>query len=287
MSNKKRREIPRFNHPIIETHCHLDYLEAHELEQTLVDAGAVGVTRLITISVSSSNQKRVADLAQAHEAIYCTQGIHPHEASNYSSHVDDQIRRGCRAAKVVAIGEIGLDYYYMHAEKHVQHECFEAQLRLAAEYELPVVIHTRDAEEDTQNVLAAHLNELSHGGVLHSFSSKLPLAEFALDSGWYLGFNGMVTFKNADQVREAVRITPLDRLLLETDSPYLTPEPYRGRKNSPAYLPFIAERIAEIKDVSVVELLRHCQANSERLFFAKTQRLDSPRELDVGGASLP
>jgi len=285
MSNKKRRDIPRFNHPITETHCHLDYLEAHELEQTLVDASAVGVTRLITISVSSSNQKRVADLAQAHEAIYCTQGIHPHEASSYSNHVDDQIRSSCRAAKVVAIGEIGLDYHYMHAEKRVQHECFEAQLRLAAEHELPVVIHTREAEQDTQSIRAAHLKELGRGGVLHSFSSELALAEFALDSDWYLGFNGMVTFKNADQVREAVRITPLDRLLLETDAPYLTPEPYRGRKNSPAYLPFIAERIAEIKEVPVVELLRHCQANSERLFFKESQRLDSPLQSDVGGAA--
>lgn len=282
MSKKKRRDIPRFGHPIIETHCHLDYLEGDELHETLLQSSQVGVEKLITIAVSESNQDRVRALADAHAQVYCTQGIHPHDAAHYCDQLDQKVRAGCEHPKVVAVGEIGLDYFYENACKEDQWVCFEAQLSIAAENHKPVVIHTREAERDTETILSSYRARTSSPGVVHSFSSAIELAEFALAQNWYLGFNGMVTFKNAEQVRAAVIATPLNRILLETDSPYLTPEPYRGRKNRPYYLPFVAEKIAELKEVSVQELLAQCRANSEELFFSPLKEITTSA---AGGAA--
>ena len=267
MSARQRREIPRFGLPIIETHCHLDYLPAEELAHTLDTAREVGVERIITIAVSPDNLATVRALAAAHADIHCTQGIHPHEARHYSDAVHAGVRSGCADGNVVAIGEIGLDYYYDHSDRRVQRAVFARQLALAAELELPVVIHTREADADTQAILSEHLPQLRRRGVIHSFSSGLPLAEFCLAEGFLLGFNGMVTFNSADNVRAAVAATPLEQLLLETDAPYLTPVPYRGRPNAPCYLPFIAEKIAAVKACSVEDLLVAARGNSERLFF--------------------
>ncbi|MEM1404014.1 MAG: TatD family hydrolase [Pseudomonadota bacterium] len=267
MSKKSRRDIPRFSVPIIETHCHLDYLDEQALPEELAAAANVGIDRIVTIAVSPGNLPIVRQLASGNAQIFCTQGIHPHEAEQYSDAVGAEIRRGANDSKVVAIGEIGLDYFYDHADRAVQRRVFADQLQIAAELDLPVVIHSRDADGDMQAMLAEHLDVLPKKGVIHSFSSTLTLAEFALDAGFYLGFNGMVTFKNADNVREAVAMTPVERLLLETDAPYLTPVPYRGMSNGPRYLPFVAERVAEIKGVPVEPLLKACFDNSERLFY--------------------
>ncbi|MFK7828420.1 MAG: TatD family hydrolase [Congregibacter sp.] len=267
MSKKQRRDIPNFGKPIIETHCHLDYLDPETLADELAAALGVGVERIITIAVSPENLDTVRQIAQNNPRIYCTQGIHPHEAERYSPEVGQQIRSGIRDAKVLAVGEIGLDYFYDHADRAVQRAVFAQQLTIAAEADLPVVIHSRDADDDMQAMLAEHLPQLSRRGVIHSFSSGLELAEFAVSEGFHLGFNGMVTFTKADNVRAAVAMTPLDQLILETDAPYLTPVPYRGISNGPRYLPFIAEKIAEVKAIAVDALLDHCYANSEALFF--------------------
>jgi TatD DNase family protein len=271
MAKSKRREIPRFRCPIIETHCHLDYLEPAALEEELRVAREHGIGRIVTIAVSPDNLDTVRQLASASSDVYCTQGVHPHEAETFDECVAARIRAGSKDRHVVAIGEIGLDYYYDHADRAVQRDAFARQLEIAAELDLPVVIHTRDADGDTQAILAEHLPQLRRRGVIHSFSSGLHLAEFCLDAGFMLGFNGMVTFRNADNVRDAVLITPLDRLVLETDAPYLTPVPYRGSTNGPRYLPFVAERVAEIKGIDIEELLAHCLANSERLFFPQRE----------------
>lgn len=268
MSGKKRRDIPRFGQAIIETHCHLDYLDEDSLPEVLEHARDVGVERIVTIAVSPDNLSRVRQLAAAHEQIWCTQGIHPHEAEKFNGDVEAQIRDGCtQDSRVLAVGEIGLDYYYDHAERAAQRRAFARQLALASEFELPVVIHSRDADDDMRAMLAEHADALPRRGVIHSFSSGLELAEFCLESGFYLGFNGMVTFNSADNVRAAVAITPLSRLLLETDAPYLTPVPYRGRSNAPCYLPFIAEKIAEVHDVPIAEVLNDAYRNSMDLFF--------------------
>lgn len=276
MSKKQRRDIPRFAHPIIETHCHLDYLEADALAEELQAARDVGVERIITIAVSPSNLVTVQEIAQREDRVFCTQGIHPHEAEAYTRDVDSLIRQGATESKVVAIGEIGLDYFYDHADRAVQRKVFADQLAIATDCDLPVVIHSRDADEDMQAILSEHLHSLPKRGVIHSFSSGLSLAEFALESGFMLGFNGMVTFNRADNVRDAVALTPVNQLLLETDAPYLTPEPYRGRSNGPRYIPFVAEKVAEIKGLPIEELLSQCFANSEALFFLGTEENTTP-----------
>lgn len=267
MSNKKRRDIPRFDTPIIETHCHLDYLDEAELDITLEKSRHAGVERVITIAVSPGNLNRVMELTRYSPSIWGTQGIHPHEAESYNPEVDATIRENARDARILAVGEIGLDYYYDHADRRVQRSVFEQQLQTAVELNLPVVIHTRDADADTRDILQNYSAALSRKGVIHSFTSTLALAEFCLAEGFMLGFNGIATFNRAENVRQVVAATPIEQLLLETDAPYLTPVPYRGRPNAPYYLPFIAETVAAIKELDVEDLLRHAYRNSLTLFF--------------------
>ena len=267
MSSKKRRPIPVFDTPIIETHCHLDYLDRSELDETLARSRSVGIDRIVTIAVSPDNLDTVIDLAHSAPDIWCTQGIHPHEAEKFNSEVATQIRDNAGNDRVVAIGEIGLDYYYDHADRAVQRRVFEEQLQIAADCALPVVIHTREADEDTQAILENFGQQVQRGGVIHSFTSGLALAQHCLQAGFMLGFNGIATFNTAENVREVVSATPLTQLVLETDSPYLTPVPYRGKTNAPYYLPFVAEKIAEVKSIPIEQLLQQARANSLALFF--------------------
>ena len=267
MSKKKRRDIPRFETPIIETHCHLDYLDEDALGEVLEKAGEVGITDIITIAVSPDNLERVRELTRSAPNIWGTQGIHPHEAESYDDAVEAAIREGAGDPRILAVGEIGLDYYYDHADREIQRRVFERQLQLAVELDMPVVIHTREADSDTRDILANFSNSLLRKGVIHSFTSGLPLAEYCLSEGFMLGFNGITTFNAADNVREVVAATPAERILLETDAPYLTPVPYRGRPNAPFYLPFVAEKVAEVKDLPIEQLLRHAHDNSRGLFF--------------------
>ena len=268
-SSKKRRDIPRFNTPIIETHCHLDYLDPADLALTLEKSIQVGVERIITIAVSASNLDRVMELTRLSPYIWGTQGVHPHEAASYNTKVDAIIRERATDARVLAVGEIGLDYYYDHADRTVQRSTFEQQLQTASELDLPVVIHTRDADDDTCDILRNYSASLMRKGVIHSFTSSLPLAEFCLGEGFMLGFNGITTFNSAENVREIVAATPVEQLLLETDAPYLTPVPYRGKPNAPYYLPFVAERVAAIKQLDIENLLQHAYNNSLELFFSQ------------------
>ncbi len=269
MSGKKksRREIPRFAHPILETHCHLDYLEGDALDDTLARSREVGIERIVTIAVSPDNLDTVAGIAAAHEDVWATQGIHPHEAEKYTDAVGEQIRTRVGEDKIVAVGEIGLDYYYDHADRRVQQQVFEQQLQIAADTDMPIVVHTRDADEDTRAILANFSDKLARKGVIHSFTSGMALAEYCLGEGFCLGFNGIATFNRADNVREVVAATPLDQLVLETDAPYLTPVPYRGKPNAPFYLPFVAEKIAQVKGYEIEHLLAQAWHNSLGLFF--------------------
>ncbi len=267
MSNKKRRDIPHFDTPIIETHCHLDYLEQAELDITLEKSRQAGVERIITIAVSPGNLNRVMELTRYSPDIWGSQGIHPHEAASYNREIDETIRANAADARILAVGEIGLDYYYDHADRSVQRLVFEQQLQTAVELDLPVIIHTRDADTDTRDILRNYSASLSRKGVIHSFTSSMELAEFCLAEGFMLGFNGIITFNRAENVRQVVAATPVEQILLETDSPYLTPVPYRGRPNAPYFLPFIAETMAAIKELDVDELLRHVYSNSRSLFF--------------------
>lgn len=268
MSDNKQREIPRFNTAIIETHCHLDYLDQAELDFTLAKSHDVGIEKIITIAVATGNLQRVMELTRYSPAIWGTQGIHPHEAGSYNRDVDTTIRENTKDARILAVGEIGLDYHYDHADRSVQRSVFEQQLQIAVELDLPVVIHTREADADTRDILQNYSAALSRKGVIHSFTSTLALAEFCLSEGFMLGFNGITTFKGADNVRQVVAATPVEQLVLETDAPYLTPVPFRGRPNAPYYLPFIAQTVSAIKGLEVEDLLRRTYSNTQALFFA-------------------
>lgn len=251
---------------IIETHCHLDYLKQAPLEEILASSKEAGIEKIITIAVEPANFDRVKEIAETHPEVYFSQGIHPHDAKLANEEAYQTIRRRASHPKMVAVGEIGLDFYYNHSEKNTQIDAFKRQLEIACEKNKPVIIHSREAEEDTIEVLKEYRDKLSRKGVIHSFTSKEVLARFALESDFYLGFNGIITFKNAKEVRDVVAITPLERILLETDSPFLTPVPHRGKENAPFYLPFIAEKIAEIKGLTPEEVIETCYKNSLNLF---------------------
>ena len=265
--SKKRPEIPLFDHPIIETHCHLDYLKERPLEDILQQSQALNIERIITIAVAPGNLERVRQLSQLAPWIYGTQGVHPHEAETYNNEVEADIRAHIGEEKIVAVGEIGLDYYYDHADREVQRNVFRRQLQIACDHNKPVVIHSRDADDDTVEILREFEASLSRRGVIHSFTSGPGLARYALDQGWCLGFNGITTFNKAENVREIVRMAPIEQILLETDAPFLTPVPYRGRENAPCYLPFVAQKIAEVKALPLTQVIKQTYHNSLRTFF--------------------
>ncbi|HLV77698.1 MAG TPA: TatD family hydrolase [Marinobacter sp.] len=265
--SKKRRDIPVFDQPIIETHCHLDYLKDQPLADILDQSRKVNIEKVITIAVAPDNLVTVRELSQNADWVYGTQGIHPHEAERYTNDVETEIREHAGDDKIVAIGEIGLDYFYDHADRQVQRDVFRRQLQIACDHDRPVVIHSRDADDDTISILGEFETSLKRRGVIHSFTSGPGLARYALDQGWCLGFNGITTFNKAENVRDIVRMAPIEQILLETDAPFLTPVPYRGRENAPFYLPFVAEKIAEVKALPIEQVLHHTYHNSLRTFF--------------------
>jgi len=267
MGNSKRRDVPRFETPLIETHCHLDYLDADGLAATLAQSASAGIERIITIAVSPANLARVLELTREAANIWGTQGVHPHEANTYDDAVEALVREHAADDRILAIGEIGLDYHYDHADRAVQRTVFERQLQLAADLDMPVVIHTREADADTRDILRAFSPLLRRKGVLHSFTSGLDLAEYCLAEGFMLGFNGIATFNRAENVRAVIAATPLEQILLETDAPYLTPAPYRGQPNAPFYLPLVAEKVAAVKQLDAELMLQQVYRNSMALFF--------------------
>ncbi len=266
MSDKKSKDIPKFSEGLIETHCHLDYLKDLSTEEIVNKSKEYHVEKIITIAVSPDNLDAVIALTQEHDCVFGTQGIHPHDAKFFNQEVLQKVANNLKEPKIVAVGEIGLDYHYNKSPKEIQIEAFEAFLNLASERDLPVVIHTRDADEDTKNTLLKFSSKLRKKGVIHSFTSSIELAKFCLDQGFHLGFNGIITFKNAENVRDVLRMTPLERILIETDAPFLTPIPYRGKENAPFYLPFIAQAIAEIKNMSIEEVLSVTKQNANQVF---------------------
>jgi len=260
----KKIELIRAPNQIFETHCHLDYLAdpPATIIQTCLDQN---VSKLLTIAVERKNQNIALSLAQKHNEVYCTQGIHPHHANEWDEQLKETIISNCMDKNVAAIGEIGLDYYYNHSPPSVQRAVFEEQLAIAIELNLPVIVHTRDAEDDTIKILDKY--KFSQGVIIHCFTSNIDLAKYALQRHFFLGFNGIVTFKNAHNVREALDITPIEQIVLETDAPFLAPLPFRGRENTPAYLPFISRAIAEYKKVSEEKLLEVVYNNSVHLLL--------------------
>mgnify|MGYP002524915991 FL=1 len=248
----------------IDTHCHLDILESTP-EETIIEAKQAGVQRMVTIAVDEPSLDFVSSTVQEFPAVYGSVGFHPHDASKLTKSLLQKIRQLAEEQhKLIAIGESGLDYHYMNSPAEIQQQAFRKQLQLAVELNLPVILHSREAETDTLNILQEF--PVPSLGVAHSFTSSIEMAKILVDMGWYLGINGIVTFKNAEDLREVVRWLPLEHLLLETDSPFLAPIPFRGKPNKPAHIPAIATFIAELREISLEELAQQTTANAQRLF---------------------
>ena len=257
---------------LIDTHCHLNFDSYDEdRDAVLARATEVGVTRVVIPATDLDTSREAIALAAQYEGVFAAVGIHPNSTANFMLSDVDMVEELSASQKVVAIGEIGLDYYRDRSPKEVQHRAFEAQLALASRLELPIIIHNREASEDVMAILETWTRDLpavlhNRPGVLHSFSAPQSIAERALAAGFYLGFTGPITFKNADDLRHIAAVTPLNRLLVETDGPFLTPAPHRGQRNEPAYVRFIAERLASIKQVSLEALAQATTDNAVRLF---------------------
>jgi TatD DNase family protein len=257
---------------LIDTHCHLNFASYDDDREAVIErARAAGVTRIIIPATDLTTGQEAIDLAQRYPAVFASAGIHPNSTADFSGSYLSRIEAQARLPRVVAVGEIGLDYHWDKSPRDIQQRAFEAQLELAARLEMPVIIHNREASEDVMTTLerwAADLPPSLHGraGVLHSFSASPAIAERALAAGFYIGFTGPVTFKNADELRSVAAMVPLERMLVETDGPFLTPAPHRGQRNEPAYVPFIAERLAAVRNIGVDELARATTANAVCLF---------------------
>lgn len=246
----------------IDTHTHLDSLE--NPKEAIKNAHLNKVSTIITIGTSKEDHFKVLELSKKHKNVYCTLGVHPHEAENFDQETESFMLSHLTDPKVVGVGEIGLDYYYNNAPKELQKEVFKKQLQIAKDFNLPVEIHARDAEEDIVYLLKEFKGHVS--GIIHCFSGSQNFATEVLSLGYNLSISGIITFKNADKLREIVKNTPLDRLHIETDAPYLTPIPFRGKKNEPAYLVHIAQKIAEIKGISLEDLSKQLSKNTQLLF---------------------
>ncbi len=247
-----------------DTHCHLNHPDLFpEWESLLFRAQQSGVHRCILIGYDFPSSERAIQLAEQSSALYATVGIHPHEALQWTPETFHRLRALAQHPKVVAIGEIGLDFYRNFSPPDAQYSAFHAQLTLAQECNLPVVIHCREAYDELLTVLE---NYSSLRGVLHCFSGTPEHAERGLALGCYLGIGGVITFKSAESLRTIVRTMPCERLLIETDSPYLAPHPYRGKRNEPAYLPIIAQHVAQLWETDLETLSSQTEQNAKSLF---------------------
>ena len=248
----------------IDTHCHLDKLDSTP-EEAIIEAKQAGVQRMVTVSVDEPSLDFVSSMVRQFPEVYGSVGFHPHDAAELTEDLEQKIRKlALEEKKLIAIGETGLDYHYMYSSAEVQQQVFSKQLQLAVELNLPVIMHSREAETDTLNILQEI--PVPSLGVAHSFTSSFEMAKTLIEMGWYIGINGIVTFKNAEDLREVVSWLPLDRLLLETDSPFLAPTPFRGKPNKPAYIPAIATFIAKLRGISLEQLSEQTSANAQRLF---------------------
>jgi TatD DNase family protein len=260
---------------LVDSHCHLDFPALAEEGAAIVErAGAAGVRAIQTIGTRLDGFDRVLAIAAAHPGVYCSVGVHPHRAANEPIDGPAPLLARSEHPKVIGIGESGLDYHYDHSPREAQAAVFRAHIAAARASGLPLIVHTREADQDTIAMLRDAMAEGRFTGVIHCYSSSPELATEALELGLYLGIGGILTFRRSDQLRRTVRELPLDRLLLETDAPYLAPEPLRGQRNEPAYVARIAAALADLKGIAIAEVERATTANFFRL-FAKAQPPDA------------
>ncbi len=255
----------------VDSHCHLDRLDLSPYDGDLasaIDAAKKrGVEQMLCIGIDMTNAQTVIDIACMFDGVNASVGVHPMDVSDKLADME-QLRALAIHPEVVAIGETGLDYYYSKGSAELQQRSFIQHLTLSSELGKPVIVHTRDAREDTIALIKQHGNP-EVGGVLHCFTENWAMASQALELNYYISFSGIITFKNAAELREVVKRVPMDRLLIETDSPYLAPVPYRGKKNEPQYVVEVANCIAQLKGISLEEVAEITLANFHKLFFKK------------------
>ena len=246
----------------VDVHAHLDDKAFDgDREQVLENIRAAGML-VVTAGSDVETSRFSVELARKYDFVYACVGVHPHEAGKAPKDYLEELKELAKDPKVLAIGEIGLDYYYEFSERRIQQYVFVEQLELAESLNLPVIIHDRDAHQDTLSIL----KKSSPRGLMHCYSGSLEMARELLKLGFYFSFGGVITFKNAKRPREVVSQLPLDKILLETDCPYLTPEPYRGKRNDPTKIPLIAQKLAELHQVSLQEVEDITYANFTKLF---------------------
>lgn len=254
---------------LVDTHCHLDFPDfAEDLDATVARARAAGVGCMVTICTHLAKFAQVAAVAERFPDVLCTVGVHPHNAGDELHFADEAaLLAAAKHPRVVGIGETGLDYFYDHSPRDAQQESFRRHIRVSAETGLPIIVHTRDADADIMRIVREEVGGAGGvTGLLHCFSSTRQLAEEALEFGFYLSLSGIVTFKKADALRAIVKEAPIDRLLVETDAPYLAPIPHRGKRNEPAFVADTAKVVAAAKGVSPTELATATTDNFFRLF---------------------
>lgn len=251
---------------LFDTHAHLDDGRFDEDRDELIrELPDKGVSRVINPGADIESSRLAVGLSRKYHNVYAAVGVHPHEVKELEAGYLAILANLANHEKVVAIGEIGLDYYYEHSPREIQKKCFREQIKLSSELGLPIIIHNRDAHEDTMNILKDN-KDIIKGGVMHCYSGSWEMAKIFLDMGLYISLGGPVTFKNAKTPLEIAEKTPMDRLLIETDSPYLTPVPHRGKRNDPGLVRLVAEKIAEIRGMSFEELAQKTANNAMMLF---------------------
>ncbi|MDY7094320.1 MAG: TatD family hydrolase [Acidobacteriota bacterium] len=250
---------------LVDSHCHVQSLPADEREAALDRARERGVEGFLLPAIRLSEAEELLDFCHRHEGVWCALGVHPHEASTWQDGDEERLRSLLTDPKAVAVGECGLDFHYDNSPREQQHEALRAQWALALDLGLPVVVHNRDSNQAMlDEVRRPEHRELQ--GVFHSFAGGLEMGRELVERDFYLGFTGMVTFRAADNVREVLPVVPPERLLVETDTPYLAPVPHRGQRNEPAYVVEIAQRVADELDEPLTDLTRRTTENFFRLF---------------------
>jgi TatD DNase family protein len=254
---------------LIDSHAHIDFPQfADDRDAMLARAQAAGVNTILAIGVGPGPEKLDAAIpyAESHDWIYTTVGIHPHEAKEVTQAHLDELARLAKHPKVIAWGEIGLDYFYDHSPRETQKQVFRDQMALAASAKLPIIIHCRDAWSDCLDMLAEHWKPTGLGGILHCFTSGLEDAKRGLDLGFMISFTGNLTFPKAQNIRDVAKSVPLENILIETDSPYLAPQPFRGKRNEPAFVAEVAKALANVRDLETEEAATATATNFRRFF---------------------
>jgi TatD DNase family protein len=260
---------------LVDSHCHLDFPEyAGKVHEVLDRARAAGVGVCVSIGTELKRFAGVRAVAEAHDRVWCSVGVHPHESEKELLHDEAMLIAEAAHPKVVGIGETGLDYYYEHSPREPQQKNFRSHIAAARSTGLPVIVHTRDADDDTIAILREEMAKGRFTGLIHCFTGTQKLADASLELGLYISVSGIATFKNSAALRDVIQSVPLDRLLVETDAPFLAPVPHRGKTNEPAYVVHTAAMLADIKGVPAGELARATTENFFRL-FSKVKRPDA------------